>query len=174
MAITQVKENRSLKELMEYDMTTHRFIPTNALCKEYGTDLDLKAGSKENADVERKLMADTIYDYMFAHVPHRNQEIILALIAEDANEEQTTIARALGTMVQYILRGGDEVSHRSGVDFDTSTYIEPSVLENMAIGQQVKRILQVGNGVNNSGVWKVANLCYEVSDVTDLVLGEDY
>lgn len=174
MAITQKIKNREFIAKMEYDKTTHRLIPLNDLLKEVGVDMNIEAYNNTLSEVERYNIADSIYDYMFAHMPTRNQEIILAHIADNSNDEQITMARAFGAFAQFSLRGGDESSHRSAINLETSMYIPPEVMENNGLGWQVKRILKNGNGKANTGLWQEGRLCYEVSDVTDLVFGDDY
>lgn len=174
MAITQDKKNREFITKMTYDMTTHRLVPTNDLLKKAGVDMDVEAYNNTLSEIERYNIADSVYDYMFAHMPPHNQEIVLALIAENANDEQVTIARAFGAFAQFTIRGGDEASHRSSINLETSMYVPPEVMENNGLGWQVKRILKNGNGKINAGLWFTGEMKYEVSDVTDLVFGSDY
>lgn len=174
MSITQDIKNREFIAKMTYDKTTHRLVPTNDLLKQAGVDMNIEASNNTLSEVEQYNISDTIYDYMFFHMPPRNQEIVLALIAENANDEQITIARAFGAFAQFVIRGGDEASHRSSINFELSLSIPPEVMESNGLGWQVKRILKNGNGKANSGIWKVGKLNYTVSDVTDLVFGDDY
>jgi len=174
MALSQTKIKRTYLDKMGYDSTTHRLYPLKTLFKDVGVDLDIEAGSNALGEVERFNISDTIYDYMMSHMVSRNQEIVLAEIAENAQGEQITMARAFQAMAHFVLSGGDETSRKTGINFDTSTYIAPEVMDKISLGLQVQRILKNGNGKNNSGVWKLSQLCYEVSDVTDLVFGTDY
>ena len=174
MAIPTTLANRDFEGKLEYDMTTHRLIPSNDLLKAGGIDMDVEAYNNILSKVERNNVADSVYDYLFFHMPPRNQEIILALIAENANGEQNTMARAFIAFAQFSLRGGDEVSYRSAINLETSMFIPSDIMESNGIGWQVKRILKNGNGTLMGSLWKTGKLMYEVSDLTDLVFGVDY
>ena len=174
MAIPSKRVDRDFEKHLAYDLTTHRLIPTNDLLKMGGVDMDIEAHTNAMSEVERNNIADSVYEYMFFHMPPRNQEIVLALIAENDNGEQNTMARAFIAFAQFALRGGDETSYRSAINLETSMFISSDVMESNGIGWQVKRILKNGNGKSNSGIWKVGKLNYSVSEVTDLVFGVDY
>jgi len=174
MAISQDKIERTYLDKMGYDTATHRLYPYQSLLNDVGAELNIEAGNNNLGDIERNNISDTIYDYMFSHMVSRNQEIVLAEIAENAQDEQITMARAFQAMAHFVLRGGDETSMKAGINFETGIYISPEVMDNISLGLQVQRILKNGNGKNNSGVWKQSTLCYQVSDVTDLVFGIDY
>lgn len=177
MAITQAKQGASeldFKDLMEYNMSTHRFVPKNELLKKYGVDIAVESGNENFNQAELRNISDTIYDYVMAHIPSSNKEIMLAKIAQNDNQEQETLARAFGYMAQFAKRGGDETSHQSGINFTTSLYIDPSVMDAISLGLQVQRMLKNGNGIEGSEIWHQGEYTYEVEDVTDLVFGVDY
>lgn len=173
--ITQNKVQRDFYDKnMEYDMVTHRFIPKHDLLAKCGINMKTEAWTNELSDVERYNIADTIYDYWFSHIPRENKNIVLAMIAENANDEQVTIARAFGAMAHFVIRGGDEVLYKNGINFETSMYIDPQIMDKMSLGLQVKNILITGNGTTDSGLWYQGRYDFEVSDITDLVIGVDY
>ena len=174
MAIPTTRSDRDFESKLEYDMTTHRLIPSNELLKEGGVNMDNEAYSNILSKIERNNVADSVYDYLFFHMPPENQQIILALIAENSNGEQNTMSRAFIAFAQFSLRGGDESSYRSSINLETSMFIPPEVMEANGIGWQVKRILKNGNGTLMGSLWKTGKLMYEVSDLTDLVFGSDY
>ena len=177
MGITQTKIKQSksnLKDLMNYDIERHIFIPTEDLLKLGGYSFKTELQSNDLAESEFYFMAETLYGFMSYTMPKRTMEFIRAKIAEDAHEEQTTIARAYIALAPFWIRGGDQASQESGVTFETGVVISPEVMVNSQIGLVVKQILQAGNGTESGFVWFRGEIEADIDEITDLVLGDDY
>lgn len=177
MAIEQNKtdaKEQNFKDLMVYNLGTHRFIPKKELVTKFGISMASKAYANDLADVELRNISDSIYDYALSNMPSHNALIMYAKLAENANNEQECLARAFGYMAQYVINGGDASSHRSGINFTNGTYIDPAIMEKLTIGIQVKRLLMNGLQGAGSEVLYKGEYCFNVEDVTSLVFGVDY
>jgi len=145
MAIEQNKINggttEDIAKLMEYDMNRHIFIPTQELLKLGGVNFQVEAGSAENEKVEFYNLAETIYALLGYQADPRNLSLVKALLAENANEEQTTIARAFIYMAPFVLSGGDRISNELTLNVQAGSYIPPDVLLKSTVGINVKAIL---------------------------------
>ena len=152
-----------------YNKATHQLVPTLDLIKNNnGRDLVTLLNSKTNADVALNNCSNLVYGFLWANMPKENKLKVLALIAEDANGEQLTMAKAFIAMFNYAFKGGDELASEIGIDFVTGIVIPITDIRSRVVSEEVKQILSAGE------VWKRATLTYEVSDITDLTYGTDY
>ncbi len=179
MAITQVVlqdnlQQENLKDLLVYDLDRHMFIPTENLLRKSGYSFKSEAQKSELADVEFNFMAETMYGFMSYVMPKDNMEFILAKLAENANEEQTTIARAYIALAPFWIRGGDQAGIENGVNYESGTVIPASTLIESQIGLLVKQILEAGNGTVGGFLLFRGKINVNISTITDLVFGVDY
>lgn len=176
MSIEQTKidaKDENHKNLCLYSMQVHRLRPTAELLKLYDVDISKIAQENNAKDAELRNISDGVYDFIFYVSHNENYDKILALIAEDANQEQELIARAFGYYAQTVTRGADELGLRSSV-LDNGTYLSPDQILNSTMAMRLKQMLSNGYGGANTGVIKRSTIRKTVEEITDLEFGVDY